>query len=145
MLIREYSSRDFKRICEINKKCHGEFASPDLSLRASLEQGKTWVVEEDGEIVGFLLSTLRRWRSEHVILPYVYNVAVSPEKQRRGIATALLRHFEQYYKDFRQFGLYVRTDNPARFLYLKIGYKIVEVLDQFYGKDKHGFFMVKSV
>jgi ribosomal protein S18 acetylase RimI-like enzyme len=144
MLIREYRKEDFKRVCEINKECHGEWASPDLPLLVALKEGKTWVVTEGTEIIGFLLSTLRHWRTSNKTLPYVFNVSVLPVYQRRGIATALLKHFEKYYKSFSQFGLYVRTDNPARSLYLKLGYKIVEVLDQFYGKDKHGFFMVKQ-
>ena len=144
MQIREYQKDDFKRVCEINKKCHAEFASPDLSLLVSLKEGRTWVAVEDKEVVGFLLSTIRYWRKQDMTLPYVFNVSVLPAFQRRGIATALLTHFERYYHRFRQYGLYVRTDNPARLLYLKLGYKIVEVLNQFYGKDKHGFFMVKS-
>jgi ribosomal protein S18 acetylase RimI-like enzyme len=143
MLIRAYESSDFKRICEIGKVLDPE--PPPLYYRSKIGIGKTWVVEEGGYVVGFLIATLQHWKHKDVLLPYISTVAVDQLYQRRGIATALITQCEKYFHKFNLFGLYVRTDNPARLLYQKLGYEIVEVLDQFYGKDKHGFFMVKSV
>ena len=143
MLLREHKPSDFRRICEIGKNLDPE--PPPLYYRNKIGVGKAWVMEDDGKVVGFLIATLQLWKHHNATLPYISTIAVDPAFQRRGIATALITNFELYFKKFELFGLYVRTDNPARLLYLKLGYKIVEVLDQFYGKDKHGFFMVKSV
>lgn len=144
MLIREYKPSDFKRICEIGKIL--DPAPPPLYFRAKLGDGKAWVVEVDGLVVGFLISTILYWKPRKTQLPYINSVAVDPAFQRLGIGHALLAHFEGYYKKFGLFGLYVRTDNLAAYnLYFKLGYRIVELLERFYGKDKDGYFMVKSV
>lgn len=144
MLIREYKKSDFERICEIGK--HIDPTPPPLYFRSVIADGKTWVMEDNGKVVGFLISTLKYWKEKKKSLPYVNSISVDESYRNQGIATNLLNHFEKYYKSFYIFGLYVRVDNyTARRLYEKLGYSTVEVLEKFYGKDKDGLFMVKSV
>jgi len=144
MQIREYRSTDFLRICDIGKVI--DPSPPQLYYREKIGSGKTWVIEDDKQVIGFLISTIKYWKSkDNVALPYVNNLAIDPAHQRKGYATQLINHFEKYYKGFDHFGLYVRVDNPALFLYLKQDYKIVERLERFYGEDKDGFFMVKAI
>jgi [ribosomal protein S18]-alanine N-acetyltransferase len=144
MLIRDYNSADFGRICELGKEI--DPIPPPLYFRSILPDSRTWVVEEDGKIVGFLISTLKYWKEKKKALPYVNSIAIDPAYRRRGIATQLLNHFEKYYKGFYIFGLYVRMDNKsAQKLYNKLGYEVIEVLKKFYGVDKDGLFMVKSI
>lgn len=144
MLIRDYTSSDFGRICTIGKLI--DPIPPPLYFRATIGEGRTWIAEENGEVVGFLISTLKNWKEpqqEPIILPYISSVAVDYAYQHRGIAAALIQHFEEYYKKFGCFGLYVRTDNPAKHMYTKFGYSVQKVLERFYGENKDGYFMVK--
>lgn len=64
----------------------GRPAAPMVADYAGLiAAGDTWVVEGDGEILGFAVLVDR---PDHLLLD---NVAVSPDAQGRGIGAALLR------------------------------------------------------
>lgn len=88
------------------------------------QPGYVWVV--DGQIVGNIniISFLDKLR--HIAL--IANVAVKPEFQHLGIATALTKHALRYAQQKRaaEVWLQVGSDNPAaRNLYAGLGFEVV--------------------
>ena len=61
----------------------------DSDYEALVGQGRTWVADLDGEVVGILVL---QDAADHLL---VENVAVSPSAQRRGIGRRLLDHAEE--------------------------------------------------
>ena len=142
MLIRPYKESDFIDIKSINELSH-EIPSPSMLLRAEADQGKTWVAEIDGVVFGFIIGKLKHSK------PYVYNIAVSQAYRKQGIATELMKTFEEYYSKLQKKGnnclwLQVNTNNPAQKLYFDLGYRVGYVDEDFYGAGKHALCMYKS-
>jgi ribosomal protein S18 acetylase RimI-like enzyme len=55
-----------------------------------------WVAEADGEIVGFLhCVVVRLLRSPHERELLLYDIAVDPDRRRRGVASALVEAMEE--------------------------------------------------
>ena len=82
------------------------------------------VALSDGDVVGGLvayeLPKFEQARSEF----YIYDLAVSAEHRRRGIATALIRHLQEIAARGKGWVIFVqadRGDDPAIALYAKLG------------------------
>lgn len=79
---------------------------------------------------------------------YVSFMAVRPGWQRAGIASFMLYHLTQTCMG-RDFTLHVSANNPAICLYQKFGFKIQELILDFYDKylpydstqSRHAFFL----
>jgi len=136
MEIREYDTKYLRYIFNINKVCHDK-PQPNVGILEQLHKGQTWVAVVNGEVVGFLLSVYREG-------PYVYNVAVLPEYRNKGIASALFDKFHSFYEGAGEPYLYVDAHNPAQHLYLNLGYKVVNIKEDFYGPMQDALVMVKS-
>jgi aminoglycoside 3-N-acetyltransferase I len=82
------------------------------------------VAEEDGQVVGalsaYVLAKFEQARSEI----YIYDLAVSADRRRRGIATALIRALDPIAADEGAWAIYVQADRgdvPAIALYDSLG------------------------
>jgi ribosomal protein S18 acetylase RimI-like enzyme len=137
MRVREFNRSDLKAVLEINKACHSK-PQPDEQLMEIIDKGDTWVAEVDGKIVGMLIAIYREG-------PYVFNTAVLPEYRNQGIASALFKQFETYFKPDGFYYLYVDSNNPAQKLYFDLGYRIINIKKDFYGKGENALIMVKYV
>jgi ribosomal-protein-alanine N-acetyltransferase len=120
--LRRLDQRDLAAVEEIERASyptpwsHAMFAA-ELRKQSSLAFG---AFEDDGELVGFAFV------SRYVDAWHVMNVAVSPERRRHGIATALLeRVFEVTAGDPRRgYTLEVRVSNAdAIRLYERLGFE----------------------
>jgi ribosomal protein S18 acetylase RimI-like enzyme len=142
VLIRPYKESDFIDIKSINELSH-ETPSPAMLLKAEADQGKTWVAEIDSVVSGFIIGKIKHGK------PYVYNIAVSQVYRKQGVATELIKAFEEYYSKLQKkenscFWLQVNTNNPAQKLYFDLGYRVGYVDEDFYGAGKHALCMYKS-
>jgi len=81
-------------------------------------------------------------------LGHIVTIDVIPKYRRKGIATKLLQRIE---KEFHDVGietsyLEVRDDNmAARKLYRKLGYREVEVLEDYYSHGENGIRLEKAL
>ena len=98
-----------------------QFEAQDRFYRENYEGATFAVVECEGESVGRLY--LARWPEEVRIM----DVALLPEFRRRGIGTALLRSvIEEAEREGKRVSIHVEHNNPARWLYARLGFHEVE-------------------
>ena len=99
-----------------------------LSPATTNMPGLVW--EIDGKVVGNINIISFFDKLRHIAL--IANVAVSPEHQGQGIATALTKHALRYLKSKRayQVWLQVSSDNIiAKNLYKKLGFEVVRTIN----------------
>ena len=82
------------------------------------------VARRDGQVIGglvaYVLQKFERARSE----VYIYDLAVSPESRRQGVATALIEHVSDIARQTGAWVTFVQADYedaPAVALYEKLG------------------------
>ena len=136
-MIRDYVKQDATAIYVINNNSFDK-PEPSISLSVHIAKGKTWVAEDNGKVVGFLIA------SYSVDRPYIYNLAVLPEYRKIGIGTELIKVFETHFKGKGKPYLHVNANNPARYLYEKLGYKIEARHKNFYSQGQDALIMVKE-
>lgn len=82
------------------------------------------VAKESGKIVGGLVAyVLEKFEQERAEV-YIYDLAVAPEKRRRGIATGLIKELRLISKGLGAWVLFVQADyvdSPAIKLYESLG------------------------
>jgi ribosomal-protein-alanine N-acetyltransferase len=76
--------------------------------------------------------------------PYVWSIAVNPQYRGQGIGWSLLNEITDYYRGLgkEHITLTCHVDNPAQKLYYDNGYRVVRVVQRYYGAD-NGLFMKK--
>ena len=101
-------------------------------LELSKPSGICLVALVEGRVVGYLVC------SRYDVVWHVMNVAVDPERRRRGLATAMLEQlFAQADKPGEQYTLEVRTSNdPAIALYERFGFESAGVRPGYYHDNK---------
>ena len=142
MYIRDYEVSDFERIKELNKAGF-EVPAPDAFLLTSIEAGHAWVAVENETVVAFIIG-----RNKFDV-PYINNLVVDKAHQKKGIATSLIKKFEDTFgknqKSYNKiYWLQVEIDNPAQKLYFDMGYRVNAVDESYYGPGKHALCMYKG-
>jgi [ribosomal protein S18]-alanine N-acetyltransferase len=118
--IRQLAYADLPQVIAIERRA---FPTPwslaMFVLELSKPSGICLAAVEDGEMVGYLVC------SRYDTVWHLMNVAVEPDRQRQGIASALLeRLFEQADRPSEQYTLEVRTSNESAIrLYERFGFR----------------------
>jgi ribosomal-protein-alanine N-acetyltransferase len=118
--IRQLAYADLPQVIAIERRA---FPTPwslaMFVLELSKPSGICLAALEDGEMVGYLVC------SRYDTVWHLMNVAVEPDRQRQGIASALLeRLFEQADRPSEQYTLEVRTSNESAIrLYERFGFR----------------------
>ena len=119
--IRRLTYADLPQVVAIERR---SFPTPWSLAMFVLELSKPGGVclaalNDDGDLIGYLIC------SRYDVVWHVMNVAVDPERRRRGIATEMLEHlFAQADKPGEQYTLEVRTSNDAAIrLYEGFGFR----------------------
>lgn len=78
--------------------------------------------------------------------PFVWSIAVHPDFRRLGIAGKMLDEIEEWARtqNAAGIGLTVQIDNPAQKLYFDKGYRVQNVLKNYY-LTGHGLFMRRKL
>jgi putative acetyltransferase len=87
------------------------------------EHEEIWVAEEDGRLLGFLAIE----HSTNLDAPVLERIYVDPPEQNRGVGSALLDKAKELRPD--ELYLWVFQKNPARRLYERHGFRLVELTD----------------
>lgn len=138
---------DFDEVQAIENECFKEpYSTKDL--RYEFEENpvnKIIVAENDGKVIGFI-DFLITFNSSTIM-----QVAVTKEFRGNGIATQLLSEMEKSFPKeiddlVETITLEVRESNEAaKNLYLKNGYKIVVVKSNYYKDGENAIYMVKRL
>ena len=81
-----------------------------------------WVVEDEGEIVGYGLLSVAA-NEAHIL-----NLCIKPEKQRQGLGRRMMEHLIEQAKKLMTHSVYleVRVSNHGAFdLYQKLGFSVI--------------------
>jgi putative acetyltransferase len=87
------------------------------------EHEEIWLAEDDGRLLGFLGIE----HSTNLGAPVLEKLYVEPTEQNRGVGSALLEKAKELRPD--ELYLWVFQKNPARRLYERRGFELVELTD----------------
>ena len=141
------SINDFDAVQQIENECFKEpYSTADLKYEFEENPvNKIIVAEQDGKVVGFI-DFLITFNSSTIM-----QVAVTKEYRKNGIATQLLSEMEKSFPTdvddlVETITLEVRESNEAaKNLYLKNGYKIVVVKSNYYKDGENAIYMLKRL
>lgn len=136
MLLRMMTERDFQRFWPVFQgviAAQDSYAfAPDMTLKQGWQLWgelplQTWVVEEDGELLGsYFLKANAAGPGSHVAN---CGYMVAPAARGRGIAAAMCEHSQQQAREASflamQFNSVVASNEVAVALWLKLGFAIV--------------------
>ena len=141
------SLKDFDEVQKIENECFIEpYSTEDLHYEFEKNPvNKMIVAEDNGKVVGFI-DYLITFNSSTIM-----QVAVTKSYRRYGIATQLLSEMEKSFPKniddlVETITLEVRESNePAKNLYLKNGYKIVVIKNHYYKDGENAIYMLKRL
>ena len=141
------SLKDFDEVQKIENECFLEpYSTEDLHYEFEKNPvNKIIVAESNGKVVGFI-DFLITFNSSTIM-----QVAVAKEFRKNGIATQLLSEMEKSFPKniddiVETITLEVRESNEAaKNLYLKNGYKIVVIKEHYYKDGENAIYMLKRL
>ena len=143
--IRPFANDDLETLWHIDAQCYApEIAYSKRTIRAFLRLpgAECLVAEQDGAIVGFILSD-RDGPAGHII-----TLDVAPDARRKRVGTALLEtaHASLASHGVREVELETSTANePAIAFWRRHGYRPFGVLPNYYENGEDAFWMSKSL
>ncbi len=118
-----------------------EIGYPKLSLKKQIKSGKRNIFlakNSKNEVVGYLLSS-QDWGGVNIALW----LAVEKEYQKRGIATKLLKLWEEYSKKHKNHALLLYTRKANRSFYKERGFLEAGLLPSFwFGVNSYIFYKI---
>ncbi len=142
-------SEDLDRIMEINDAVYfGEYRPPRDTVVDEMLRSDVFVAREDqncehattsSDILGFAIV---RYDEQ----PYLWNIAVDPAYQGRGIGGNLLREIIKKYTLNKSswISLHVNVQNPAQKLYFDYGFRTRAVIKNYFKPDD-GLYMIRRL
>jgi ribosomal protein S18 acetylase RimI-like enzyme len=146
-LIRHSTSKDFPVLLSIDQSCFTpEIAYDYLDLKHMMSRpgAETLVLEEDGEICGFLLMEVDMRRKTATLV----TLDVLQRHRRKGYASILFARSEEILKTYgvTQYELQVDVSNdPAMAFYRKNGFRQERLLRKYYPGSRDAWQMVKKL
>ena len=146
MRIREFSPSDLPVLSEIDEACFPpgiSYSREELAGYIAFRSARTWVAEDGGAIVGFLVANREPARVGHII-----TIDVLESARRRGTGSRLMEVAEEWASKARLRIIYLETaeDNlAAQRFYEALGYRKVEKIERYYSNGLAAWMMVKSL
>ena len=146
MVLRPYNPQDLQTLYEIDQACFLPGIAYEFDeLRAFIEhrRSQTWVAEEAGEMVGFLIAHREPRRILHIV-----TIDVREAWRRRGVGSVLMDAAEAWAgeQSIRLIGLETAENNAvAQRFYATRGYQKVEEIDGYYADGTAAWLMVKEL
>src|SRR4030042_1981637 len=152
--LRKFMPDDLQSVMEINRETLPENYTDYFFLDLFERFPETFIVaEEDGKIVGYIMSRVEVGLSNHglgglIRKGHVVSIAVLPQSRRKGVAQALITTAMdgmRYYKA-KQCFLEVRITNTIGIaLYKKLGFEISRTINGYYSDGEDAYVMSKKL
>jgi [ribosomal protein S18]-alanine N-acetyltransferase len=143
------TSEDLKQLARLESLCfrHPGERFNSRQIRSLLHNPRACAVfaREGGEIAGWAVGLLRR-HGPRACSGRLYALSVHPDFRGRGLGVRLAQTVldQLRRRGAQSFSLEVRTPNPAaQGLYLRLGFRPVGKLPDYYGPGLHGLRMRK--
>jgi [ribosomal protein S18]-alanine N-acetyltransferase len=146
MHIRAFQPSDLPTLWKIDQACFPPGISYPREVLAAYiahRTARTWVAEDKGSIVGFLVASREPERVGHII-----TIDVLEGFRRRRVGTELMNVAENWGHKARLQIIYLETaeDNlAAQTFYEARGYRKVDKVDGYYGNGQAAWVMVKHL
>lgn len=146
MRIRDFQPSDLPRLSEIDKACFSPgiaYSRDELGRFVAHRSSRTWVAEENGRIVGFVVAGRQPARVGHII-----TIDILEAYRRRGVGSELMTVAENWARKARLELMYLETaeDNlAAHQFYEARGYRKVQKVEQYYSTGLAAWVMVKRL
>jgi ribosomal-protein-alanine N-acetyltransferase len=146
MHLRPFRHRDLDTLYEIDQACFPPGISYGRTELAGFIAGRgsrTWIAEEGGQIVGFLIADRAGKRAAHIV-----TVDVRAAYRRRGAGRVLMEAAEEWARDQKLELIYLETaeDNlVAQRFYQARGYARVDRVERYYVNGQAAWVMAKSL
>ena len=148
--LRKFEPNDLQSVIQINRVCLPENYTDLFFMDLHERFSETFIVaEEDGKIVGYIMSRVEVGLSNHglgglIRKGHVVSIAVLPQSRRKGVAQALINTAMdgmRYYKA-KQCFLEVRvTNNIGIALYKKLGFEVSRTINGYYSDGEDAYVM----
>ncbi len=146
MRLRSFRPEDLQRLYEIDQACFApgiSYSLAELARFVGHRHSLTWVAEEAGEVVGFLVAHREPRRILHIV-----TIDVLEAWRRRGIGSLCMDAAEAWARDhnFRLMGLETAEDNlAAQRFYAARGYRKADRIEGYYSDGSAAWVMVKEL
>jgi [ribosomal protein S18]-alanine N-acetyltransferase len=146
MQLRPFRADDLQTLYEIDQACFIpgiSYTWEELRGFLSHRRSQTWVAEDQGRIIGFLIAQLEPRKVLHIV-----TIDVVQASRRRGVGTLLMEAAERWASNnnLRMIGLETAEDNhAAQEFYAKRGYVKVNEIEEYYGDGSTAWVMVKEL
>ncbi len=144
MRLRSFRADDLDTLYEIDQACFPpgiSYSRDELARFVLHPKSQTWVAEEGKKILGFVVAGEEPRRVAHIV-----TLDVDQRARRRGIGSALMTAAEAWAarKKLRLIYLETAAENfTAQQFYLGRGYAKVDDAENYYGRGKDAWVMVK--
>lgn len=146
MRIRDFQPSDLPRLSEIDQACFPAgvaYSREELAGFIAHRSSRTWVAEENGQIIGFLVANRQPARVGHII-----TIDILEGSRRQGAGTELMGVAEKWARKANVQIIYLETaeDNlAAQAFYEGRSYRKVEKIDRYYSNGQAAWVMVKHL
>jgi [ribosomal protein S18]-alanine N-acetyltransferase len=146
MRIRDFQPSDLPALSKIDQACFPpgiSYSREELAAYIGHRSARTWVAEDQGSIVGFVVASREPAHVGHII-----TIDVLEGWRRRCAGTELMNAAEDWARKARLQVMYLETaeDNrAAQSFYKARGYRKVEMVDRYYSDGQAAWVMVKNL
>ena len=144
MRLRAFRSEDLETLYKIDQACFPPGISyPREELRGFIGQrrSRTWIAEENGEVVGFLIAHRQAHNAAHIV-----TIDVVESWRRRHVGSLLMDAVEQWAREQTLLLVYLEAaenNAPAQSFYEARGYRKVDHLENYYADGASAWIMLK--
>ncbi len=148
--LRDFHTRDFSRICEIDRLCYSEaiaYTPEEMALGLGQPGAFALVAEAEEQVIAFVLAYQKK-RSQGNSVGHIVTIDVVEEFRAWGIGNRLMESVEQRLRQngARRIILEVETANKlALRFYKRRGYAIKRLLSSYYADGADGYLMEKAL
>jgi len=146
MHLRHFHPSDLEILCAIDNACFPpgiSYSHEELARFIAHRNSRTWVAEESGEIVGFLIADRQPQKVGHIV-----TIDVVESERRRGVGSRLMVAVEEWawQQGLRLIYLETAENNlAAQRFYQARGYRKAEKVERYYGDGTAAWVMVKRL
>ena len=146
MQLRPYRSSDLSTLHEIDRACFPPgiaYSRNELAGFITHRNSRTWVAEEDGTAIGFVVAN-----RQTALVGHIVTLDVLESWRRHGVGTRLMDAAEAWARAQGLEMIYLETaeDNvPAQQFYAGRGYSKSEKVENYYASGIAAWVMVKGL
>jgi len=144
MHLRDVRSEDLETLYGIDQACFApgiSYSREALSEFIGNRRSRTWVAEEKGAVVGFLIAERQARKAAHIV-----TIDVVESWRRRSVGSLLMDAAEDWAREQKLVLVYLEAAEnnvPARGFYEARGYRKVDQVPNYYSDGASALIMLK--